>query len=265
LPPESDWNALIADAAAQRRAPRRAIRHDGGLTSASKPQKFTCDDNELYAVKFLQNQHGNGRAIFNEQVVALTGRLIGAPVPVVELVEVSPALADALRQDAAALGLGFDPQPGVHHGSQWVGSNVSDRVDLQMQYLDENRNRLGALEVLYCWLPCTSDHQWIYNNDPPHEVFSVDHTPFLPGGPDWTAEGLAAAVTNVALDPQLLRLALVPPDRELAVAKRQSVTDEQIAAVVAQPPDEWGVGAGDRSALASYMAARRALVEAACS
>jgi hypothetical protein len=197
--------------------------------------------------------------------VALAGRLIGAPVPVVELVEVSSELTDALRQDAANLGIGFDPQPGLHHGSQWVGSNVSDRVDLQMQYLDENRSRLGALEVLYCWIPCTGDHQWIYSNDPPHEVFSVDHTPFLPGASDWTAAGLTAAVANVALDPQLLRLALGPPDRELAVAKLQTVTDDQIAAVVAQPPDQWGVSASDRSALASYLAARRAPVAVAAS
>jgi hypothetical protein len=46
-----------------------------GLQTATRPQKFTCDDNGLYAVKFAENKHGDGKGIFTEHVVALAGRL----------------------------------------------------------------------------------------------------------------------------------------------------------------------------------------------
>lgn len=77
-----DWDALIAAAEAARLNPRVAITHAGGFTSATRPQKFICDNGELYVVKFSGNNHGDGRGIFTEQVVALAGRLIGAPVAV---------------------------------------------------------------------------------------------------------------------------------------------------------------------------------------
>jgi hypothetical protein len=257
-----DWAALIEQAKGQRQPPRRAIRHEGGLPTASKPQKFLCDDSGLYAVKFSQNQHGDGKAIFTEQVVGLAGKLLGAPVGPVELVDVAPALADALRADPS---LGFDPQPGPHHGSRWVGTNVSDRLGLETQYLPTNRERFGALEVLYCWIPCTGDHQWIYDNEPPNHVYSVDHTTFFPSGSDWTVAGLAAEAANVSLDAQLATLGLDANDRRIAVEKLQAVTETQIAAVVAQPPDDWGVSADERRAVASYLWTRTTPVAAVCS
>jgi hypothetical protein len=256
-----DWATLIDEATSGAQAARRAIRHEGGIGTASSPQKFLCDDNALYAVKFSGNNHGDGKAIFTEQVVGLAGKLIGAPVAAVELVEVASALTDALRQDPT---LTF-AQPGLHHGSRWVGNNVSDRLGLEIQYVPTNRERFGALDVLYCWIPCTSDHQWIYDNDPPNLVYSVDHTPFFPGGSDWTAAGLAGSAANVSSDPQLATLGLDGNDRMIAVTKLQDVTEAQIAAVVAQPPDEWGVTPDERCAIASYLWARRPLVAAACS
>jgi len=55
-----------------------ATRHGGGIETATRPQKFTCDDNRLYAVKFAGNNHGDGRGIYNEQVIAALGLLVGA-------------------------------------------------------------------------------------------------------------------------------------------------------------------------------------------
>src|SRR6266702_4238299 len=96
---EEGWERLITEAAARVRLPVVAQRYAGGLTSASRPQKFECDDGNLYAVKFRGNPHGNGRAIFTEQVVGLLGRLVGAPVPEVRLVSVTAELLASLSID----------------------------------------------------------------------------------------------------------------------------------------------------------------------
>src|SRR5712691_1419694 len=102
---EPDWIPLIAAAAASRLVERRVQRHDGGLGTASKPQKFICDNEDLYLVKFTQNQHGDGRAIFTEQVVGRVGVLIGAPVAHVALVEVpAPIIAELLNTPDLDLG-----------------------------------------------------------------------------------------------------------------------------------------------------------------
>jgi hypothetical protein len=144
-----------------------------------------------------------------------------------------------------------------------VGTNVSDRQGLQ--YGNENRERFGALDVLYAWIPCVDDHQWIYNNDPPHEVFSVDHTRFFPLAFDWTEAGLAAEAANVALEPQLATLGLGQADRAAAITKIQQLATIDIAGVVAQPPPDWGVGLSERRAVASYLWTRIDPVAALCS
>jgi hypothetical protein len=204
-------------------------------------------------VKFRENAHGDGRGIFNEQVVALAARLIGAPVPHVELVDVAQALVDGLVPPSVSLN--YVPTAGTHHGSRWVGANVSDRAGVQQ--VDVNRTRFAALEVLHAWIPCIGDHQWIYSNDPPYEVYSVDHNAFFPGGESWNEAGLLAGVGNVALDVTLAGLGLTAADRAAAADRLRAVSAEDIAAVVARPPDEWGIPLHERIAVASYLHARR--------
>lgn len=248
---------FITTAAASRRVTVSAQRHDGGFATASRPQKFTCTDGNLYVVKFIQNNHGSGRGTFNEQVVALCGTLVGAPVATVELVYVSDPIAQQLDQDRAALNIDFSPKAGVHHGSRWV-DNYSDRAGLQ--YFDDNRQRFGALDVLYTWLGCAGDEQWIYANDQTRHVLSVDHTTFLPGGPAWTTTTLAASRSSPQQNAQLATLALQPADRDQALRRLGLVSERDIAAVVARPPDDWGVAPDERAALGEYLVTRQAAV-----
>jgi hypothetical protein len=92
-------------------------------------------------------------------------------VPGVAIVEVPADLVDEIR-GKPELGLGFDPLPGLHHGSVWA-LGYSDRQGIE--YVDVNRERFGCLDVLYTWV-WAGDQQWIYKNEPPHEVMSVDHS-----------------------------------------------------------------------------------------
>ena len=241
-----DWAALIAEASTGRVVARRALRHEGGIPTATQPQKYACDDASLYLVKFCENGHGNGHGIFAEEVVALAGRLIGAPVPQVDLVHVSNELI-------AGLSLPFVPGEGAHHGSAWA-DGYSDRNGVA--YVDENRERFGALDVLYAWLFCNGDQQYIYRNAAPHEVLSVDHSTFFPGGPQWSEASLQSP-PGVARDPVLAAIDLQPEHRAAALAKLGAVSPTDIARVVARPPDEWGVSEGERVALAEYIAKRQ--------
>lgn len=246
---------LVADACAGRPPVTiTAWRHDGGFPTATKPQKLTCSDNALYNVKFAGNTHGDGRGIYTEQVVALCAALIDAPVPVVELIDVPEHIAEGIRQDKVALNLNFDPQAGVHHGSRWA-DNHSERAELE--HFEDNRQRFGALDVLYMWLTCSADHQWIYANDPPHHVLSVDHTCFLPAGPAWTDGLLASEAGTVTPDATLAGLGLQPADRASALSLLAQVDDNQVAAVVARPPDEWGIAMAERVAVAEFVVTRK--------
>jgi hypothetical protein len=248
------WDTAISAACAARPFPRLATRHDGGIPTATRPQKFTCDDEKLYAVKFVQNNHGDGKGICAEQIVGVLGRLLEAPVPAVELVEVTEPMVDVLKASSSSNHLDFEPRAGIHHGSRWA-PNHSDRQAIA--HVEENRQRFGALEVLYVWVTCAGDHQWIYGNDAPHAVLSVDHTTFFPGGPTWDESQLAGAVSVVAHDPVLVGIGLTGTDRTQALAKLNAVTEAEIAAACAQPPDEWGITPSERLALATYLWERK--------
>jgi len=248
---EPDWNAIIAAATERVRPAVVAQEHIERLQSASKPQKFRCDDGELYAVKFLGNPDGDGRAIFTEQITALLGRLIGAPVPEVRLVSVTAELL-------APLGIEFNgvaATPGLHHGSRWA-HGYSDRSGLT-RYPDRNRALLAALHLLYSWMYCTDDHQVIYRNTEPHDVLSVDHSRFLPGGTGWSSQSLADRQDDFEMDPQFKTLNLDGADYDATLGRIETVGAGEIADVVGAPPDEWGVSQADRVAIAGYIAHRR--------
>lgn len=246
-----DWVGLVAAASARARPHVVAQRHDRGLTSASRPQLFQCDDGNLYAVKFRNNQHGDGRAIFTEQVVGLLGRLIGAPVPEVRLVNVTAELLASLSID-----LGGQPAAaGIHHGSRWA-YGYSDR-DALIRYPDQNRFRFAALHILYSWLHCTGDHQAIFCNAEPHDVLSVDHSCFLPDSFGWSAPTLRARKDLVELDANFAPLGLSDDEHGEVLDRLAAVTAEAIADVAATPPDDWGVYQPDKVAFAEYVACRR--------
>jgi hypothetical protein len=248
---EPDWSTLIAAAAANVRPPVVAQQHVKPLPGGSRGQLFKCDDGEQYAVKFRGNPHGDGRGIFTEQVVALLGRLIGAPVPEVRLITVTAELLAPLNID-----LGGGPvEPGLHHGSCWA-EGFSDRLDF-LQYRDRNREAFAALRMLYSLLVCGSDHQAIYRNAEPHDVLSVDHGLFLPYATEWTAEGLRAFSDSVQLDPAFDVLGLTGDEHKPALDRLAPVGPEQIADVAATPPAEWGISQDDRVAFAEFVERRR--------
>lgn len=255
---EPKWGDLIEEAARKRDVSLKARRHVEGLRSATQPQKIVCSDQALYSVKFVQNGHGNGRGTFNEQIVAKAGALIGAPVPEVRLVTVPAAIADDLANRAAALGIGFQPKAGVHHASRW-SDGYSDRMEIA--YEDENQAGLAALQVMFSWLYCNEDFQLIYADASPHGVLSVDHTEFLPGGRVWSEQTLSTGLgLPLEASQPLGGVRIEAESRADTLVRLGAVDRKAIAGLVAGPPDEWGVSAAEREALASYLEQRQAAV-----
>lgn len=224
------------------------------IGSASKPQWYRADG-KRWAVKtrFKPNAHGGGHGLAAERIAGLAGALIGAPVPCVELMEIdAPFLPTSVDMAGEPV-----PPVGLHHASLWR-DGYGGRAELA--YVAENRPALGALHILYLWLPCTGDHQLIYQNDPPHGVLSVDHSCFLPGGPDWTAATLAGGMGVLGDQPFFDAAGLTDADREAALHRLRAVSREQIATLAASVPREWGISVTERIAVAECLEARCQLV-----
>jgi len=190
--------------------------------------------------------------MFNDQVVALAGSKIGAPVPAVSFVDVPKELIDLNPCTATALG---HIKPGLAHGSRWIRNVSDDRVN-DIVHADKNKERFGVLSVLYGLMQC-SDRQFIYENAEPYKVYSHDHGHFFPGGPNWTIGSLSSAASP-ALDNDLIAAAgLSPAEIAKVCSKLSDLTDSAIASILALPPGEWGVSLDDRAHLGAYIAKRR--------
>lgn len=248
--PASSWENLISSAGARVVPPVVAEEFVEGLLSASRPQKFRCDDGRLYAVKFQGNPYGDGRAIFTEHAVGLLGQLIGAPVAEVRRVRVTDELLALLRIDLN----GQPATAGLHHGSRWE-DGFSDRSALD--YADKNRVEFGALHVLYSWLHCAGDHQFIYRNAEPHDVLSVDHSCFLPEGTGWTLQRLQERQDAVELDAFFGALSLGPDEYGTSLDLLNNVRREDIALASATIPMEWGVSMAEKAIFSEYVERRR--------
>jgi len=144
-------------------------------------------------LKLRGNPYGNGRAIFSEQVVALLGRLIGAPVPEVRLVTITAELLALVNIDLG----GHAAAPGLHHGSCWA-NGFSDRMDF-VRYRDRNREAFAALHLLYSWLQCAGDQQDAVPLDPafaPLDLLPAEYGPALDKLEAVAADAIADVVST---------------------------------------------------------------------
>lgn len=243
---DPDWRALIESAS----APGEDVT---GVTfvrkwpTYSQPVAVGCDDGSTYVVKALRNNHDMSKSIFNERVVGTLGRLLGAPIPELRLVELPQELIDAEPEMQHMLA-------GVAHGSSLV-PNCSDRLpNIAEPNGKRNKKAYARLGLLYGWVPA-GDHQLVSTLDAARDLYSVDHGHFFAGGPDWTDATLAAAAPP-AVDAQFAPY-VAENDLEEALDDFRSVDNEAIASAVASAPDSWGVPIDERVTVAKYLATRR--------
>jgi hypothetical protein len=221
-----------------------------GWSSFSKPVLLRCSDTRLYVVKGLQVANPSmSRALVNEQVAGRLAAAFGAPIPEVGLVYLPPELI-AVEQGLSHM------QPGLCHGCIYLGDNMGRR-NIEFSGLPENRPRFARLAILYGWAG-SADDQFLYGTNSPEIVYSVDHGHFFgPGAPDWTIATLQAAGLAAPNNQIVTQCSLSADELRAAASHLTSITDSDIAAIVATAPDEWGITADERLALAAYLVRRR--------
>jgi hypothetical protein len=142
------------------------------MQTGSRPIRAIGVDGRTYIVKGKQA----GRQIINDQVVGHLGVLLEAPVAEPYVVEVDEELINDPDEPEFSY---F--QSGLAHGSLFISGCMDDRSMLRYQGQAVNRDRFARLSVLYGWVGA-ADRQFLYKNQPPNVVYSVDHGHFFPGG-----------------------------------------------------------------------------------
>jgi hypothetical protein len=186
--------------------------------------------------------------IVNDQVVGRLGRLLEAPMGEVALVKIPKELVVVERE------LEHIP-PGIAHGCRWI-PGCTEREGIAHRDIPENRTRFARLAIVYGWV-LANDHQFIYQNQPPHLVHSVDHGHFFPGGPEWRVKNLQG---NFGTQPDshiVNTCCLTREEVSDATRRLEVVTEDDIAEAVAMPAEEWALSTDERVALAIYLAERR--------
>jgi HipA-like kinase len=212
--------------------------------SASRPVLLLCDDGKEYVVK---GSHA-GRQIVNDHIVAHLGAALGAPVSAAALVIIPDELKQAEREMA-------DVSAGLSHGSLWI-PGCSERDDRVACSEVGNPERFALLAVLFGWC-FGNDQQFIYSNQAPRIVYSVDHGHFFPNGPDWKMENLASAAPPRPDARIVGQCPSATTAMGAVIAKLKEISNDAILNAVSSPPDEWGLAMDERVALAQYLLERR--------
>ena len=218
--------------------------------SASRPVLLLCDDGGIDREYVVKGQH-SGRQAVNDQIVARLGTAAAAPVGTPALVDV-PAPLIAVEPEMQHI------PAGVSHGCVWI-PDCSERLTYEHAGALENKSRFGLLALLFGWAHA-NDHQFIYENDAPHLVYSVDHGHFFPSGPDWTEATLKGASTPTPDAAILGACGLSLSDLKPHFGAFSSIADDVIVSIVAGIPDAWGVSESERAAMAEYLSTRRDLL-----
>jgi HipA-like protein len=238
-----DWAKLLKSVVTSMSAPVRAQTFVKKFPTASSPVLLRCDDGNDYVVKGSQA----GRMIITDQVVGRIGIAAQAPVAEIELVDVPEELVAAEPEMAHMTA-------GISHGSRWI-PDCSEQAGFDHAHVPENRPRFARLAFLYGWV-IAHDHQFIYSNQEPRLVYSVDHGHFLAGSTGWTIDTLKAA-PEPAADSQVVGECVLTEDELEAVKKEFGIDDEAVASAVVAPPQAWGITDEERVALSDYLASRR--------
>lgn len=243
------WRGLVATMLARRlvnwpSGHVQALTPVRALRGASRPVVVDCDDGRRYVVKGRQVN----RALVADQVVGRLAAIIGAPVPLVELVHVSGDLIEpgSLLEHFAS---------GMAHASQFI-PGCTDSFWIQHVTEPGNPERFASLAVLYGWAD-PEDRQFLYANQAPHLVYSVDHGRFFTGSSDWTIETLRVAMTTKVDQLIEIQAGLNRNLMRAALSRLSDATDQVIAEIVATPPEDWGITLDERAVLAQYLGSRR--------
>jgi hypothetical protein len=248
---EHEWSTLIAEERLNLDKIATVLTIEKELKGGNHgtPLQVVCDDNRRYALKLLSSvRPRHGYTLAAEQVVGRLGILIGASVTQPSRVAVSASLLTAFPDAGPRIA-------GLGHASIFLDGRQLVEVRQNQPLSPPNkqgREANAALSVLY-GIVGASDKQVLRDTNT-LEIFSHDHGLFLPGNENWSATTLANPLP-FALDPWFED---PDPDKVRKVQIRmKSISDHDIAGIVASIDETWGVLEGDIVALAQFLATKR--------
>ena len=248
----NQWQRLIQLAAMQRPHPIQMAEFRQKWGTASQPAALADALLTEYVVKALQTGHTFiHRSMVSEQVVCYLGKCIDAPVVTSVLVEIPQLLID----NQPELRTPYVYQAGVAHGALRI-PDCSDRSGFGQFANIENKPRYALLAILY-GLIGASDHQVIFENQPPNLVHSHDHGHFFPGGPNWSVDSLKTAGITTIDSNVVSSCGLTEADITAAACRLYNLSNKNIAIAVSLPPNDWQFSMEERCTMAAYLASRR--------
>lgn len=181
----AEWTGLVS-----RKSPHRTVELvtplEQSAIGGSGAFKGLCNDGQAWWIK-PTNQLQQGKTIVTEQVLARAGRLIGAPICEVTLVEITSDTS----------GWEFRPghriEPSLAHGSLHIGDPNTQDGTLRSRDRDNNSVRHVGAFALWDWC-YGGDQQWLYAAHNEDQTFAHDLGHFLPGANTWSEDLLERSV-----------------------------------------------------------------------
>lgn len=199
-----------------------------------------------------------GRPLGVELIVSRIGSILGCPVPIAEIVDVSAELLEVNRERIV-----FDRRchiPGLAFGSTFIDNAISISPSKDpFPLISENVDRVATLAALF-GLTLSLDEQYLRRKGNPRLLFAIDFHMFFNGPLPNVTDLYEDSDTEFPVEPShgLRKWSMVEPKWfEQACQRLSLLTDEHIAAAVAEPPTEWHFDLDLRVAIADTMAARR--------
>jgi hypothetical protein len=212
-----------------------------------------ASDQQRWWVKPQNNLQG-ARVIVTEHVVGRAGALIDAPVCEVALVKIPEELAGWEFRPGARL------QAGFAHASLAVEDALEVAGQLNYRERDDNRRRHVGVFALYdwCW---GADDQWLHCESDDRKIYSHDHGMYLPDGPSWTEASLSAQV-DTPHQPTYATNGLDPGALADFSKRLESVSRDDLVALVSAVPTSWPVSNRELEALGFFLERRAPAVAA---
>lgn len=243
----SDWNGLL-DGRTDPQAPL-VVELPLAASPAGGSGTFLAEasDNRRWWIKPQNNLQGP-QVIVTDYVVASAGRLIGAPVCEVAIVEVPEEIVGWEFRASARLEAGFA------HASLAV-DNVQEARTLEYRDRNENVRRHAGVFALYdwCW---GGDDQWLYCEAQDRKLYSHDHGWYLPEtGPDWSEEALLAHVDDAHL-PDYSTPGLDSTELGELTDRLNAPLRKRLVGMLMTVPTSWPVADSDLEALGFFLERR---------
>ncbi|WP_206818176.1 HipA family kinase [Chroococcus sp. FPU101] len=248
----AQWRQALASSLMHPVTSIRAVEYTRGWRTKSEPVLLECEDGNDYVVKGQQA----GRQIVNDQLVARLGKLLDAPVGKPEIILIPQTLINNNPRYLENF------RAGTAHGTLWI-KDCRDSYTLIATGEAENRHRLVLLATLYGWI-CASDRQFLFKENPPRLIYSVDHGHFFPNGPNWSSEDLADTPL-ACLDTYFNDCYFTPHELCYACQKLKAITEGQLIQTVSTIPITWGFTIEERLNMIVFLLNRqKELVRQVC-